>query len=131
MGRVARPALKEALALKIAKGSSTAAAARALDMPERTARSWVGAPAFQSMVTGFRKDISTRAISRFAAGLAKSADTIRKILDDKSLDPETRLKAAVALVDKFVALNAHLIEAGMVDELRGRLNESPDADKNA
>jgi len=75
----------------VGRGASSAAAARAIGVNERTVRRWREIPAFRAEVERVRADLTPSAHGVFVQAL-----TARK---DDGIDWQARLRAADALID--------------------------------
>jgi hypothetical protein len=96
----------DALALCVARGQSLRSAAKTLGIGSTTARRWSQEPGFADRVDELRRGIISRATGRLARLATKAADTLGELLDPKH-EPETRLKAARAILGDLMAIQEH------------------------
>jgi hypothetical protein len=102
MARKPREALIDSLALAVAGGLSIAAAARSLEIPERTARGWAAAPEFKASVTRLRQEVMSQSVGILGRLAVKASATLGKLLD--SQDEDIRLKASKQVLDAALAV---------------------------
>lgn len=115
------------LALAVARGSSLAAAARHLDVPESTARRWAAEPTFKPTVDGFRRQMISRAVGHLTRAANSAVMVLVKLL--KSDDEDVRLKAARAVLSDLINVQSHTELADRIGALEAELSEMNEEEK--
>jgi hypothetical protein len=117
------PTTAEQLAALVAKGSSLVDAAKALDLPERTARKIAAGDEFKSTVTKIRSEAIDRVVGRLAAAGIAATDTLISLLKSES-PPAIRLGAARAILDNLIHVRQHVEIEERLAELEKRAEAS-------
>jgi hypothetical protein len=107
------------LALALASGVSTAAAADQTGISQRTVERRLADPAFRRQVAEFRGQLIATALGRLADNMTRAADAVAALLD--APDPGLRLRAARALFSFGLRLRDSVDLGDRVRELEAEL----------
>lgn len=120
-----RAANKELAAAKLACGSTVREAASAAGCDERTVYKWRATDAaFRRRIEELRSAAVEGALGRLSDTMTAAADVLAALLTNKK--PETRLKAARAVIELGLRVRAEAETAARLDEIERRLNGEGD-----
>jgi hypothetical protein len=100
------------LAAAVARGASVRAAARAIGLPERTARRWAQLPQYRYHVAEIRRQVNLQTVGKLSRVALKAAGKLEELLDEPGLDHETHLKAIRAAFADLVAMTSAFAPEG-------------------
>lgn len=109
------------LALAVAAGKSIRAAARKLDIAERTAYRMSALPEFKELVGELQAQVVSRAVAKLATGTAKAAACLLELLG--STDERVKLRAARAVLERYPELHMYSDLSGRLVQLQKDKNE--------
>jgi hypothetical protein len=113
------------LALALASGQSTAAAAEQAGISQRTVERRLADPAFRRQVADFRGELLATALGRLADNLTRAADTVAALLD--APEPHHRLRAARTLFSFALRLRDAVDLGDRVRDLEAELARRQEA----
>jgi hypothetical protein len=111
------------LATKVAEGHSVAAAARAIGVPERTARLWASKPEFKTAVADIRRSVVSQTVGILSRASVKATGRLVKLTE--SADEDIALKASNSLLDKLMAIRSHLELEARIEALEKGAGPNP------
>ena len=106
------------LALLVARGMSVAAAARSLDVLDRTARNWAATTEFKATVDSIRASVISQSVGALGKAAVKAVKVLGKLLDSKSED--VQMRAAKEVLSNLLAVRDHAEVSARVDALERR-----------
>lgn len=107
MPRKTPQATIDELTLALARGSTLAAAAKRLDLPERTARDIAGRDEVRARVVLLRVEITSRATGRLANLAVRAAATLGELLAPEH-PANVRLAAAREILASLMKASTHV-----------------------
>lgn len=110
------------LARLVASGKTLAAASRELSIPARTARGWSARAEFKAEVGRLRREVSNRVVNRLTCAASKAVAVLVE-LTHKDRAETVRLRAAEAILERFVAVTEHVELAERVAEMESRIGD--------
>jgi hypothetical protein len=97
---------QERLATLLASGKGVKAAARELEIGERTAHTWLDNSSFRAFISDLRSRMLDAAVGRLVQSTNEAVNTLVGLLDS---DREAiRLRAALGIVDSMIRLREHV-----------------------
>lgn len=117
---------EDTLAFGLANGWSLRRSSKEAGLPQTTARRWASDPAFKRRVAVMRQEVVGAAVGRLAVVASAAVDTLEELLA-AGVDPETRLRAAKAVLSELVALGEFADLSARVEALEAETSEKSHA----
>jgi transposase-like protein len=109
----------DTVAVALASGATTAAAAKKGGVCERTVRSWMSQPRFRARVDRLRGEAVSSAVALLSKDMVSAAQVLKKLM--RSQREDVRLRAARAVLELGVRLRDEEELRRRVEELERRL----------
>lgn len=100
-------------------GKDQAGAAEAAHVTERTIRNWLGLQAFQDALKAQGAIVHSYALARLIGSIGRAIDTLQNGCDGSA--NATQVRAATAIVNSVVTLNASIEQEARIQEALERL----------
>lgn len=108
------------LAMAIASGASSTAAAQQLELSRSTVKRRLADADFRQLVSELRREMLASALGRMTNNMTRAADTVAELMDAEQ--PQIRLRAARAMLTLGLRLHDSLETCERIDALEQELD---------